>query len=44
MITQMIIPKELESMGVQLVTHKQAGAQLSTLALQPSLMKEIQAN
>jgi len=35
----MTLLKELESMGVQLVTHEQAGAQLSTLALQSSLMK-----
>ena len=33
MIIQMTLLKELESMGVQLVTHEQAGSQLSTLAL-----------
>jgi len=41
MITQTTLLKELENMGVQLVTYEQAGAQLTTLALQPSLMKEI---
>ena len=43
-VTQMSFLKELESMGVQLVSHGQASVQLSTLTLQLSLVEEIRAN
>jgi len=36
--------KELESLGVQLVSYGQVSEQSSTLTLQPSIVKEIRVN
>ena len=43
-ITQLSLLKELESLGIQLVSHRQANVQLSALTLQPSTVEEIQVN
>jgi len=40
----MSLLKEYESMGVQLVSRKQASVQLSALTLQPSIAEKIQVN
>ena len=41
-ITQLNILRELEQLGIQLVSHRQARVYLSTLTLKPSIMEEIQ--
>ena len=43
-ITQMSLLKELQSMGVQLISHGQASLQLSALTLQPFVVEEIRVN
>ena len=44
MITQLNLLKELEDLGVQLVSHRQAITQMSTVTLQPSTTEEIRVN
>jgi len=43
-ITQLSFLRELEDLGIQLVSHGQANVQLSALTLQPSIGQEIQVN
>jgi len=43
-ITQLSLLKELEDLGIQLVSHGQAHIQLSTPTLQPSIVEEIRVN
>jgi len=43
-ITQLSILRELEKLGIQLVSHGQVNVQLSALTLQPSVVEEIQVN
>ena len=43
-ITQLSFLKELEDLGIQLVSRRQAHVQLSALTLQPSIMEEIRVN
>jgi len=43
-ITQLNLPRELEDLGVQLVSHGQASDQLLALTLQPSMVEEIWVN
>jgi len=43
-ITQLSLLRELEDLGIQLVSHGQASVQLSALALQPSIVEEIRMN
>ena len=40
-ITQLSLLKELEDLGIQLVSHRQVHVQLSALTLQPSIVEEI---
>ena len=40
-IIQIFLPKELESMGIQLVSHGKTDVQLSALTLLPSLVDEL---
>jgi len=44
MITQLSLLREFEDLGIQLVSHRQADVQLSTLILQPSIVEEIRVN
>jgi len=43
-ITQLCLLKELEDLGIQLVSHRQAHVQLSALTLQSSIAEEIRVN
>jgi len=43
-ITKMSLLKELEHLGVQLVSHGQASVQLSAQTLQSSIVDEIRIN
>jgi len=43
-ITQLSLLKELDDLGIQLVSQGQAHAQLSALTLQPSIVEEIRVN
>ena len=43
-ITQLSLLKELEDLGIQLVSHGQTHVQLSALTLQPSIVEEIRVN
>jgi len=43
-ITQLSLLRELEDLGVQLVSHGQAHVQLSALTLQPSIEEEIRVS
>jgi len=43
-ITQLSLLRELEDLGIQLVSHGQANVQLSTLTLQPSIVEEIRVS
>jgi len=44
LITQLQLLRDLEDLGVQLVSHRQVRVQLSTLTLQPSIVEEIRMN
>ena len=44
MITQLNLLKEPKDLGVQLVSHRQAITQMSTVTLQPSATEEIRVN
>jgi len=43
-IIQLSLLRELEDVGIQLVSHGQANVQLSVLTLQPSIAEEIRVN
>jgi len=43
-ITQLSLLRELENLGIQLVSHGEANVQLSTLTLQPSIVEEIRVH
>jgi len=40
-ITQLSLSRELEDLGIQLVSYGQANVQLSALTFQPSIVEEI---
>ena len=43
-ITQLSLLRELEDLGIQIVSHGQINVQLSVLTVQPSIAKEIRVN
>jgi len=43
-VTQLSLLKELEDLGVPLISHGKAHIQLSALTLQPSMVKEIRVS
>ena len=43
-ITQLNLLRELEDLGIQLVSYKKVNVQLPRLTLQPSLMEEIRVD